>query len=96
MAASGKTKAALPRVGIVGLGIMGGTMAEALLQQGYTVCGYDIDAKAQARLKRAGGACLSSAADVSVQSDVVIVSLSTSKALAQVTEDAMGTQTHCH
>jgi len=86
MAASGKTKAALPRVGIVGLGIMGGTMAEALLQQGYTVCGYDIDAKAQARLKRAGGACLSSAADVSVQSDVVIVSLSTSKALAQVTE----------
>ena len=86
MAASGKTKAALPRVGIVGLGIMGGTMAEALLKQGYAVCGCDIDAKAQARLKRAGGVCLSSAAEVAGRSDVVIVSLSTSKALAQVTE----------
>ncbi|OYU13528.1 MAG: hypothetical protein CFE38_00440 [Comamonadaceae bacterium PBBC1] len=86
MATSGKTKPALPRVGVVGLGIMGGTMAEALLQQGYTVCGCDIDAKALARLKRAGGQCLGSAADVASQSDVVIVSLSTSQALAQVTQ----------
>jgi 3-hydroxyisobutyrate dehydrogenase-like beta-hydroxyacid dehydrogenase len=86
MATAGKTKPALPRVGVVGLGIMGGTMAEALLQQGYTVCGCDIDAKALARLKRAGGLCLGSAADVASQSDVVIVSLSTSKALTQVTE----------
>ena len=51
MAASGKTKAALPRVGVVGLGIMGGTMAEAWLQQGYEVCGSDIDPQAQARLQ---------------------------------------------
>lgn len=86
MAASGKTKAALPRVGVVGLGIMGGTMAEALLQQGYEVCGSDIDPQAQARLKRAGGVSLSSAAEVAARSDVLIVSLSTSKALAQVTE----------
>ena len=86
MATAGKTKPALPRVGVVGLGIMGGTMAEALLQQGYTVCGCDIDAKALARLKRAGGQCLGSAADVASQSDVVIVSLSTSQALAQVTQ----------
>ena len=86
MAASGKTQTALPRVGIVGLGIMGGTMAEALLQNGYTVCGFDIDAKALARLKRAGGVCLNSAAEVASRSDVVIVSLSTSQALAQMTE----------
>lgn len=81
-----KTQPALPRVGIVGLGIMGGTMAEALLQQGYTVCGCDIDVKALARLKRAGGVCMGSAADVASHSDVVIVSLSTSQALAQVTQ----------
>lgn len=86
MAAAGKTQAALPRVGVVGLGIMGGTMAEALLQQGYEVCGTDIDAKALARFKRAGGVCLGSAAEVAARSDVVIVSLSTSKALAQVTD----------
>ncbi|PUE63029.1 hypothetical protein B9Z45_01370 [Limnohabitans sp. 2KL-17] len=86
MTVSTKTKPALPRVGILGLGIMGGTMAEALLKQGYTVCGFDIDTKAKARLKRAGGLSLSSAADVAGQSDVLIVSLSTSRALAQVTE----------
>lgn len=85
MATTPKNSVALPRVGIVGLGIMGGTMAEALLQQGYTVCGCDIDAKAQARLRRAGGVCWPSAADVAARSDVLIVSLSTSKALAQVT-----------
>jgi 3-hydroxyisobutyrate dehydrogenase-like beta-hydroxyacid dehydrogenase len=72
-------------LGLVGLGIMGGTMAEALLQQGYEVCGCDIDPKALTRLKRAGGVCLSNAAEVAGRSDVVIVSLPTSKALAQVT-----------
>jgi 3-hydroxyisobutyrate dehydrogenase-like beta-hydroxyacid dehydrogenase len=86
MATSGKSKAVLPRVGLVGLGIMGGTMAEALLQQGYEVCGSDIDPKALARLQRAGGLCLKSAAEVAGRSDVVIVSLSTSQALAQITE----------
>ncbi|MCE2780286.1 NAD(P)-dependent oxidoreductase [Limnohabitans sp.] len=86
MAAVEKTKAALPRLGLVGLGIMGGTMAEALLQQGYEVCGSDIDPKALARLKRAGGLCQSSASEVVSRSDVVIISLSTSQALAQVTE----------
>jgi 3-hydroxyisobutyrate dehydrogenase-like beta-hydroxyacid dehydrogenase len=85
VASVAKTKAARPRLGLVGLGIMGGTMAEALLQQGYEVCGCDIDPKALTRLKRAGGVCLSNAAEVAGRSDVVIVSLPTSKALAQVT-----------
>ncbi len=76
----------MPRVGVVGLGIMGGTMAEALLKQGYAVCGCDIDAKPLDRFARAGGVCLSTAAEVAGRSDVVIVSLSTSKAMAQVTE----------
>lgn len=85
MASVAKTKAALPRLGLVGLGIMGGTMAEALLQKGYEVCGSDVDPKALTRFKRAGGVCLSNAAEVVGRSDVVIVSLPTSKALAQVT-----------
>ena len=75
----------MPRVGVVGLGIMGGTMAEALLQSGYEVRGFDINVKAQDRLRRAGGMCLKSAGEVAAQSDVVIVSLSTAQALAQVT-----------
>jgi 3-hydroxyisobutyrate dehydrogenase-like beta-hydroxyacid dehydrogenase len=86
MTVSQKSIPALPRVGVLGLGIMGGTMAEALLKQGYMVCGFDIDAKARARLLRAGGLSLKNAADVARQSEVLIVSLSTSTALAQVTE----------
>ena len=50
-----KTAPTLPTVGIYGLGIMGGTMAEALLKHGYKVCGFDIDAKAKQRFKKHGG-----------------------------------------
>lgn len=86
MAKVASSKQVLPRVGIVGLGIMGGTMAEALLAQGYEVGGFDISAQAQARLHRAGGVCCRSPAEVASQSDVLIISLSTAKALAKVTQ----------
>src|ERR1700741_904275 len=39
-------------LGVVGLGIMGGAMAEALLAAGYAVCGYDPVTAAASRLKR--------------------------------------------
>ena len=71
-----------PTVGVIGLGIMGGTMAEELLKAGYTVCGFDVDAKAQKRLKKAGGQALANAAEVARQAQILIVSLSTSKALS--------------
>ncbi len=77
--------ASRPTVGVIGLGIMGGTMAEELLKAGYTVCGFDVDAKAQKRLKKAGGQPLANAAEVATQAQVLIVSLSTSKALSLVT-----------
>ena len=44
-----------PRVGIIGLGIMGGIMGETLLQQGFDVVGYDLVPACRARLRRAGG-----------------------------------------
>ena len=65
---------------------MGGTMAEALLEHGYKVCGFDIDAKAKNRFKKYGGQFLTQASDVAARADIVIVSVATSKALEQVTQ----------
>lgn len=74
-----------PRMGMIGLGIMGGVMAETLLASGYEVCGYDIAAKARKRLHDAGGLACNSIEEVVRDADVVISSLATAKALAQVT-----------
>ena len=73
-----------PVMGVIGLGIMGGAMAEVLLEAGYQVSGFDPKPVALRRLKKAGGTVLSSAAAVAEQSDVVIVSLATARALAVV------------
>ena len=84
--APGKTPGAKTRpiIGVVGLGIMGGIMAETLRKAGYAACGYDVAAAACARLKRAGGTPLKSAVEVAAAADVLITSLATSKALASV------------
>jgi 3-hydroxyisobutyrate dehydrogenase-like beta-hydroxyacid dehydrogenase len=73
-------------IGIVGLGIMGGAMAEALIGSGHAVVGYDPDRAAQARLKRAGGRPLAIATSVAEQADAVIASLPSVRALDQAVE----------
>ena len=74
------------RMGMIGLGIMGGAMAEALLKAGYTVTGFDVVSAAKQRLKAAGGKALANSTQVLEASDVVLVSVATSAALAQVAE----------
>lgn len=75
-----------PHIGIIGLGIMGGAMAEALIGAGYRVCGYDVHPAARQHLKRAGGRPLSSCAKVASSVDVVITSLPSVAALDDVVE----------
>jgi len=65
-------KAPEARVGVVGLGIMGGGMAEALLGAGHAVIGYDPARSARARLTRAGGRVARSATAVAERADIVI------------------------
>ena len=79
-----------PVIGVIGLGIMGGAMAEVLLAQGYKVTGYDVVPSARRRLARAGGRPLASAAAVARSADVVITSLATVKALEDVTGQIAG------
>jgi 3-hydroxyisobutyrate dehydrogenase-like beta-hydroxyacid dehydrogenase len=76
-----------PMVGVIGLGIMGGAMAKALVNAGFPVAGYDIKPKARAELKKAGGRSLASAAEVAKAADILILSLATSRALANVSAE---------
>jgi len=76
-----------PAVGVIGLGIMGGAMAEVLCKAGYKVCGYDPKPAPCQRLKRAGGKVLTTAAAVARNADVVITSLATVRALVAVSNE---------
>lgn len=73
-------------LGIVGLGIMGGAMAEAFLAAGYVVYGYDPATAAAQRLKRAGGTALTSVTEVAERADVLITALASHSALAEAVE----------
>jgi 3-hydroxyisobutyrate dehydrogenase-like beta-hydroxyacid dehydrogenase len=75
-----------PRIGLIGLGIMGGAMAERVLQAGHMVHGYDISPQARARLKKQGGIAPRDVQGVLQQVDIVITSLPTAKALHDVTQ----------
>lgn len=75
-----------PTVGVIGLGIMGGAMAEALLANGYEVVGYDVAAKARQRLRKAGGRPCASSTAVAERADFLITSLATVAALDDAVE----------
>ncbi len=76
-----------PSVGIIGLGIMGGIMAETLIDQGFEVTGHDLSDACKKRLKKAGGLVARSNAEVAQKAQVVLISVASSKALASVVQD---------
>lgn len=77
-------KPAARRVGLIGLGTMGGLIAKALVEAGHTVVGHDPVAAARARLRRAGGRPLASNAAVATEAEVLISSLPSAAALHAV------------
>ena len=77
-------------VGVIGLGIMGGAMAEVLVEAGHRVVGADVQPKARQRLKRAGGRPRGSAAAVMREADIVIASLPSVAALDAVVAEIAG------
>jgi 3-hydroxyisobutyrate dehydrogenase-like beta-hydroxyacid dehydrogenase len=64
-----------PRIGILGLGTMGGPMARRLAQSGFAVAGYDPNAESAERAKAAGVSLCASPLRVAEQSDFVLSSL---------------------
>ena len=73
-----------PIVGVIGLGIMGSAMANALIEADFSVVGTDVRAAARARFGRAGGRALATSAEVADEADVMITSLPSVAALDAV------------
>jgi 3-hydroxyisobutyrate dehydrogenase-like beta-hydroxyacid dehydrogenase len=71
-------------VGIVGLGIMGGSFAKNLSQAGWRVIGYDISAASRRAAMRNGVEIAAGPADVAAKSPVVLTSLPKPAALMDV------------
>jgi L-threonate 2-dehydrogenase len=65
----------IPRVGIIGVGNMGGAMAARLLSQGYLVAVHDIDAQCEAQAVSLGAMACATATGLASSSDVVIVAV---------------------
>ena len=82
----------LPPVGFVGLGVMGSALSSHLLQAGYDVVGYDIAPQRLAEHVARGGAQAAGPADVGARAQVVVTSLPSARALAEVSrgDDGLG------
>jgi len=65
----------IPRVGLIGVGNMGGAMAARLLSQGYLVAVHDIDAQREAQAVSLGAMACTTASGLASSSDVVIVAV---------------------
>jgi putative dehydrogenase len=73
-------------VGVIGLGIMGGSFAQNLVAAGWRVIGYDIDAARRRALARLGVEIAADAADVARKARTIITSLPKPSALAATVE----------
>ncbi len=76
--------------GVIGLGIMGGAMAQAMLARGICVVGFDPADAARERLRAAGGEPLPSVGDVVRAAPTIIVSVASSAALAATVDAIAG------
>src|SRR5437879_6205415 len=70
-------------VGVIGLGIMGGSFAKNLAAAGWRVVGYDLSAKARKAAERAGVEIAKSAADVASKVPTILTSLPKPQALIE-------------
>jgi 3-hydroxyisobutyrate dehydrogenase len=69
------TNSAVPRIGFVGLGNMGGPMCRRLLAAGYRVAAFDLNPVALAEAVAAGAVAANSAAECASVSDIFLTSL---------------------
>ena len=68
-------------VGVIGLGIMGGSFAKNLVAAGWRVIGYDISAAVRREAQRAGVELANSAAEVAAAAPIILTSLPKPQAL---------------
>ncbi len=73
-------------VGIVGLGIMGGAIARNLVDRGWRVIGFDIDASRRVELGLANVTIAADVGEVARDAPVIMTSLPTPAAVAEVAQ----------
>jgi 3-hydroxyisobutyrate dehydrogenase-like beta-hydroxyacid dehydrogenase len=73
-------------IGMVGLGLLGGPLAERFLDAGFSVTGYDTDPGRRPAFRRSGGRAAASATEVARSARRLVLSLPTS----DVVEDVLG------
>jgi L-threonate 2-dehydrogenase len=72
------------RVGVIGLGIMGGAFAQNLVKAGWKVIGYDIDAARSRAARKAGVEIAASVQALAQATKTIITSLPSPAALEQI------------
>lgn len=77
-------------VGLVGLGIMGSAIARNLVERGWRVIGFDIDAARRAELSRDGVHIVDNVAEVAREAPLIMTSLPTPAAVADVARAIAG------
>ena len=75
------------RIGVVGLGVMGSAMASNLLAAGHDVLGFDLDPGKVAAFAEGGGTAADSTGSLAAGADLVVLSLPTISALADVADE---------
>ncbi|SDS69191.1 NAD(P)-dependent oxidoreductase [Bradyrhizobium canariense] len=73
-------------VGIIGLGIMGSAIAPNLIERGWRVIGFDIDAARRAELSKAGVIIAADATQVARDTPIIMTSLPTPAAVMDVAQ----------
>ena len=73
-------------VGIIGLGIMGGAIARNLIERGWHVIGFDIDAAKGVELEQIGGVLAPGVGELAREAPVIMTSLPTPAAALQVAQ----------
>jgi 3-hydroxyisobutyrate dehydrogenase-like beta-hydroxyacid dehydrogenase len=81
MSPAKKKSNAKKTVGVIGLGIMGGSFSRNLLKAGWRVVGFDTDAGKRRELAKAGAEIVGSAQAVAAATPVIITSLPKPEAL---------------
>ncbi|MBT5110282.1 MAG: NAD(P)-dependent oxidoreductase [Rhodospirillaceae bacterium] len=79
-----------PRIGFIGLGLMGGPFTTRLVESGYTVTGYDLDVEKVARAAEQGVAPADSCRDVAEASDIVVACVTSTDCLRNAVFGATG------
>lgn len=71
-------------IGFVGLGNMGMPMSKSLLEEGYRVCGYDLNEEAVVSFLKAGGDATQSLSEMMEESELIFTSLPSLAAVEEV------------